>query len=99
VACAGAFDLKRNVMASRMRRETKQIGAFVARNQSGKKHRLLIFVEFRYQKDNSGKESVTRGPVEIETEDGDKVDALGQGDYRVIRSGIKLHSDDPDAPK
>jgi hypothetical protein len=86
------------VVASQIRRETKQIGAFVARDQSGKKHRLLVFAEFHYQKDSSGKVSITSGPVEIETEDGDSVNLIRNGDYRVRRTGITLHSDDPDAP-
>ena len=86
-------------MRSRVWRETKQIGAFVARDQSGREHRLLVFAEFRYQADLSGKKILSRGPVAIETEDGDSVNVIGNGDYKVIRTGITLHSDDPDAPK
>jgi hypothetical protein len=82
-----------------MRRETNQIGTFVAREPSGKEHTLLVFAEFRYQTDLSGKESVTRGPLDIKTEEGFNVDPLGNGDYHVIQSGLMLHSDDPNAPK
>jgi hypothetical protein len=80
-----------------MRRETKHTGNFVATDGSGRKHELHIWQGFRYSKDLSGSESVTRGLPVIKTQDGMTVNPHGGGKYEVIATGLILHSNDPNA--
>ena len=71
--------------------------SFKATDGDGNEHELDVFVS-RGQTPLRGMPTAFHGIPEIRTKDGLDVNALGGGDYEVVKTGLKLHSDDPDAP-
>jgi hypothetical protein len=64
----------------------------------GQTHTLLMFTEY------TDTTTHDRGPSEIptlselRTSDGRPVTYLGKGRYKMVQTGMLLHSDSPDAP-
>lgn len=84
-------------MASR--KETEFLRDFVATDAAGQQHTLEVWVDMHYSTSLSGTETARPGLLEIRTEEGLNVNALGNGDFQVVVTGLLLHSDDPKAPK
>jgi hypothetical protein len=69
-----------------------------AKDPSGRKHKLKVYATYRQPTSLTGPTNVVKGMEEFETEDGRQVIARGNGEYEIVSTGLKLHSDDPNAP-
>lgn len=76
----------------------RQVGTFTARDSSGKEVPLAIFQEFRDAGTRDDPTAERKGPLQIMTTDGRRVDKIGTGKYRIVGSAQVLTSDDPNAP-
>lgn len=76
--------------------ETRHIGSFVATNAGGIEYTVEIFQDFQQVQ--------TRGGVHIVPKlkslfcNGNPVNRIAQGKYKIIGRGIILKSSDPNAP-
>jgi hypothetical protein len=81
-----------------MRSHVEQTGSFIATDERGDRHWLLVFTEYigvpATSKSGAKKEEVG---TSVKTTDGKHVDRLGRGKYKVVETGVRLTSDDPDA--
>jgi hypothetical protein len=81
-------------MASRV----EQTGSFIAVDERGSRHWLLTFTEYvRVPVTGKGGAREEEGPTSIRTAEGRPVERLGRGKYKVVETGVKFASDDPNA--
>jgi hypothetical protein len=81
-----------------MATRVEQTGSFIATDERGGRHWLLVFTEYvRMPAKGKGGAKEKEGATSIRTTEGKPVDRRGKGEYRVMETGIKLTSDDPDA--
>jgi hypothetical protein len=80
-----------------MARRTRQIGSFLATDDSGRQHTLNVFQDFTQAKDLDGNYAETLGLPYVFTKDAQRVNVLSKGEYVVRESGLRLRSTDPDA--
>ena len=64
-------------------------GGFIAQDDDGQQHTIYIYPA--EQPDGAGLES-------LETADGRRVERVEKGVYKIVRSGIILRSNAPNAP-
>jgi len=76
---------------------TRQIGSFVATDDSGKPYKLIVYQDFDQSRDFDGRVTEKAGLPWVCTEDGEHLNRLSKGEYELIGSGLKLHSIDADA--
>ena len=70
---------------------------FIATDPAGTKKKIKCYRPYRAaRRPLTGPASLVPGLLELETEDGREVHVLGDGEYEVVVTGVKLHSDDPD---
>ena len=81
-----------------MRSHVEQTSSFIATDEGGHRHWLLGFTEYidvpATSRSGRKKKEVA---ASIKTTDGKHVDRLGIGEYKVVETGVRLTSDDPDA--
>lgn len=81
-----------------MVKDIRHEGSFTAVDDVGESHVLHVFVDFLDAGTFTNPEAEVEGLQQIETEDGQPVSRLSKGEYRVVSTGQRLRSDDPDAP-
>lgn len=79
------------------RTEIRAIGSFVAVDDDGDSHTLIIYRTFIDTSNLDHPNTERPGMISVRTEDGNAVNRLAEGEYEVVGLGIKLHSSDPDA--
>jgi hypothetical protein len=74
------------------RRRQRKEGSFKAADGFGHTHRIDVYTELLA--------GGADGPQSLLTADGETVERLGKGRYRIIHGGLNLNlsSDDPEAP-
>lgn len=81
-----------------MSKETRQIGEFVATDESGNEWTILVYQEFHATRTRTGTQWL-EGQKYLETAEGDHVNRIEQGKYEIIDvETITVTSDDPEAP-
>ena len=81
-----------------MRSHVEQTGSFIATDERGDRHWLLVFTEyFDVPATSKSGPKKKEGPTSIKTSEGKHVDRLAIGEYKVVETGVRLTSDDPDA--
>lgn len=73
----------------------KLIQEFTATDDQGHEYRLRFYQEYL---PDTKLENGVPGVKRIVTEDGKGVNRLGKGQYKIVQTGVILHSDDPSAP-
>jgi hypothetical protein len=82
-----------------MRSHVEQTGSFIANDGRGNPHWLLVFTEYiDVPATRKSGPQMKEGPTTIRTTEGKHVDRLELGEYKVVETGVRLTSDDPDAP-
>jgi hypothetical protein len=76
----------------------RQTGSFVATDVASRQ-RITVFVyrDVIATGNLTDPNAFRFGLPSLITEDGDRLNCLSQGEYEVVGSGRKLHSDDPEA--
>lgn len=81
------------------RKYTKHTGTFTARAQDGREFAICIFTYYDETGSFGGKREPVEGQKSLKTSDGNKVDRIEKGKYRIIGpEEIHIFSDDPNAP-
>jgi hypothetical protein len=81
-----------------MATRVEQTGSFIATDERGGRHWLLVFTEYvRIPATGKGGAKEKEAATRIRTTEGKHVERRGEGKYKVIETGIELTSDDPDA--
>jgi hypothetical protein len=76
----------------------KQIGQFVARGHDGQDYVIEIYVDQMDTETRDDLISQKDGFRSLQTEGGLSVRRLSKGEYLIVRTGLRLHSESPDAP-
>ncbi len=76
----------------------RQTGTFAARSEFGREYTIHIFTEFSDVRARAAPTAIVGGRQELRTPEGLVVTRLAQGEYQVAQTGVRLRSDDPDAP-
>ena len=79
---------------------TRKVGSFVAKTAEGKAYTITVWQEYiRTPTTLDGKSEVLGGLKKLETEDGEYVNRIEKGKYRLVSvPEADLFSDDPNAP-
>jgi hypothetical protein len=81
-----------------MATRVEQTGSFIATDERGGRHWLLVFTEYvRVPSTGKGGAKEKEGATCIRTSEGKHVERQGKGKYKIMETGIVLTSDDPDA--
>jgi hypothetical protein len=76
----------------------KRTGEFAAHTEDGREYTIFVFTNFIDAGTRDDPNAVVEGLKRLVTSDGDDVNRLEKGKYKVVSGGIELSSDDPDAP-
>jgi hypothetical protein len=76
---------------------TRHVGSFIAKDAKGRQYRIHRFTDF-IQFGNSKSSGESPGFSDLRTHDGNPVNYVSKGHYRLVFPEIDLTSDDPDAP-
>jgi hypothetical protein len=76
----------------------RQTGRFQAVSDDGRAVMVNILTTFLISRPLSGPPQEIEGLRRLLTDDGLSVNRLGKGEYQIVATGVKLRSDDPDAP-
>ncbi len=71
---------------------------FTAVDHDGKKYPLRVYQERLPVGTRATPSAVAPGQKRIVTEDGESVNRVKKGKYKIVATGVILHSCDPDAP-
>lgn len=71
---------------------------FMAVDNTGTEHRLLVYQEYVSTATRANPSAVAPGLKRIVTEDGQSVNCIKKGQYKVVATGAILRSSDPSAP-
>ena len=75
----------------------RQIGKFTAKRKNGTTETVLVYQDFRDASDRVGPQRIP-GMRSLTTEDGESVNYVEPGRFKVAATGDILISDDPDRP-
>jgi hypothetical protein len=81
-----------------MQKRIRQVGTFAARGSSGRLVTLAIFQEYMDAGIRDDPNAERKGPKQIMTTDGRRVNRIAKGKYRIVGSPEDLTYDDPNAP-
>jgi hypothetical protein len=73
-------------------------GSFVAKGDDGKDYIIEIYVDLVDVGTHDDPNATIEGLKTLQTEDGLKINRIGKGEYKLIQTGLRLHSISPDAP-
>jgi hypothetical protein len=74
-------------------------GSFVATGDNGQDYDIEIYVDVIDVKSHNNPNATIEGGVKsLQTVDGLSVNRTAKGEYVIVQSGLRLHSDSPDAP-
>ena len=79
-------------------KHVRHTGTFTARSNSGRETIIHIYTRFEDACTPEDPYAVVAGANEFRTPEGLAVTRLAQGEYQVAQTGVRLHSDDPNAP-
>ena len=79
------------------RRTREKQGVFLAHDEDGNEHHLVVYAEFQHIETFGGSEKHEVMKA-IETLRGEPVNRLGKGRYQIAATGVELSSDEADAP-
>ncbi len=77
---------------------TKHTRSFDAIDEDGNAHTLHCYQEMIDAGTFDNPNATIPGLMEIETDDGRKVNHKGKGEYEIVQTGQILRTSDPDAP-
>ncbi len=73
-------------------------GNFVAKGDDGQDYIVEIYVNLIDAGTHDDPSATLEGIKTLLTEDGLHVNRIGKGEYMLVQTGLRLHSDSPDAP-
>lgn len=76
----------------------RRTGMFSAVGDDSCQYTVHILTDFIDASSHDDPRAVIKGMKELRTSDGMAVDRLQKGEYKIIQTGIILHSTDPAAP-
>ena len=79
-------------------KHTRPTGTFTARTAAGREQILHIYTRFEDAATPEDRYAVVAVGDEFRTPEGLAVTRLAKGAYQVAQTGLRLYSDDPDAP-
>jgi hypothetical protein len=80
-----------------MQRSTSPVLTFKAIDIRGNSYALRVFANIDTTTRPDGSKCPSRGRPSIETQNGLSVERLKKGEYKVVDTGLMLHSNDPRA--
>jgi hypothetical protein len=79
-------------------KRTEHTGSFSAVDAGGHQHTLQVFTDILDAGTPNDPDAERPGAISIRTLDWAVVNRIAKGEYEVIPTGQRLHSDDPNAP-
>lgn len=73
-------------------------GTFEAIGSDGQQYKVNIFTEFVSASTFADPHAVVEGLKELRTSKGLHVNRIRKGEYQIVRTGVDLRSDSPNAP-
>ena len=73
-------------------------GNFIAKGDDGQDYVIEIYVDLINVGTLDDPNATIEGLMSLETEDGLLVKRNGKGEYLIVQTDLRLHSDSPDAP-
>ncbi|MEW6651025.1 MAG: hypothetical protein AB1453_12665 [Chloroflexota bacterium] len=73
-------------------------GRFVATDDKGQDYAIEIYVDIIDASTHDDPNSTVEGLKSLQTDDGLHVNRISKGEYLIVQTGLRLHSDSPDAP-
>jgi hypothetical protein len=80
-----------------MKRSKRRTGSFVASDAQGRSHTIYVYTEFLDVSSFEGPGEV-EGLKELVLANGNRVNRIKKGEYKVVGTGATLTSSSPDAP-
>ena len=66
---------------------------FIAFDDGGRKYILFVFTEYTEAGTSGGPSDMIEGWKEVQTSEGQEVNVVSHGVYKIVRSGVMLRSD------
>jgi hypothetical protein len=76
----------------------RKMGQFIAVDENGRRYTILIYTNLIKAGTFENPSMEVDGMNELKTFEGMAVNRLEKGKYQIVKSGIIVHSDSPDAP-
>jgi len=76
----------------------ERTGTFRAEGSDSKTYTVVVFTDYKKAGTMTDHQAVVEGLKELRTSDGLAVNRMGKGKYKIVRTGVTLRSDSPDAP-
>jgi hypothetical protein len=77
----------------------RHTSTFTALGDDGCEYTLHVYTNYISKRTLSDGNREVEGIKQVQTSDGKKVNCLGNGNFRIVSTGVNLHSDDPVAPR
>jgi hypothetical protein len=76
----------------------RKMGQFIATDEKGRRYTILIYMNIMKAGTLENPSEEVEEMEELKTFEGMAVNRLEKGKYQIVKSGIIVHSDSPDAP-